>query len=183
MEPDRDEEAADDGDAHASLETGIRDQWLNIAGWFASHADTGTRGPHVHLSTNDGRNPVLSTRQIPDLIAALTLVADRIDRLWETAGAEYPFGADPDDNDPAVIRRRRIADLELHDRVAANLPEVLALITQAESSAAAMGPVAALLGVDDVEALARLSRFSLWRLTRGGQAARTRTLAELRRSS
>ncbi len=176
----QDEEAADDGDAEASLETGIRDQRLNIAGWFASHADTGTRGPHVHLGTNDGRNPVLSTRQIPELIAALTLVAERIDRLWEKDSAEYPFGDEPDDNDPAVIRQRRIADLELHDRVAANLPEVLALITQAESSADAMGPVGALLGVDDVEALARLSRFSLWSLTRGGQAARTRKLAELR---
>ncbi len=180
MRADGDEETTDHGDAHASLETGIRDQWLNIGGWFASHADTGTPGPHVHLGTNDGRDPVLKTNQIPELVAALTRVAERIDRLWETDGAEYPFGDEPDDNDPAVIKRRRIADLELHDRVAANVSEVLALITQAENSDDAMGPVGALLGVDDIQALARLSRFSLFTLTRGAQAARTRTLAELR---
>lgn len=40
--------------------------------------------------------------------------------------------------------------------------------------------LAPLLGVDDIEILARLSKFPLKSLTRGAQAARTEKLAELR---
>lgn len=177
---DADTEDRDTGDAEAALRTGIRDQWLVVSGWGASHADTGTPGPHVHLSTNDGRDPVLKTSQIPQLVDALNLVGGRIDRMWEEDGATWFTGDEPDDNDPAVIRQRRIKDLEFQDRVAASLPAVLAIITQAENSTDAMDSLAPLLGVDDVEVLARLSKFSLMSLTRGAQTARTEKLAELR---
>jgi hypothetical protein len=103
-------------DAQVAMDTGIRDQRLIVSGWFASHADSGTRGPHVHLGTGDGRDPVLRTSQIPELVDALNLVGGRIDRMWETDGAEYPFPDAPDDNDPAVIRRRRIDHLTFFDR-------------------------------------------------------------------
>lgn len=128
----------------------------------------------------DTGDPVLKTSQIPDLVDALNLVGGRIDRMWEEDGATWFTGDEPDDNDSAVIRQRRIRDLEFHDRVAASLPALLAIITQAENSTDAMESLAPLLGVDDVEALARLSRFSLLSMTRGAQTARTEKLAELR---
>ncbi len=90
------------------------------------------------------------TSQIPDLVDGLNVVADRIDRLWEADGADYPFGDEPDDNDPAVILQRRIEGLEFHDRVAANLPEVLTLLTLAENSDDAMDSLAPLLSVDEI---------------------------------
>ncbi len=93
-------EDRDTGDAQVALRTGIRDQRMVVSGWFASHANSGTRGPHVHLDTNDGKTPVLRTSQIPELVDALNVVGERIDRLWETDGADYPFGEAPDDNDP-----------------------------------------------------------------------------------
>jgi hypothetical protein len=86
-----------DEDAQVAMDTGIRDQRLVVSGWFASHADTGTRGPHVHLGTGDGGDPVLRTSQIPELVDALNLVGGRIDRMWETDGAEY--------RDPVPVRR------------------------------------------------------------------------------
>lgn len=178
---DAETEDRDTGDAEVALRTGIRDQWLVVSGWGASHADTGTPGPHVHLGTNDGRDPVLRTSQIPELVDAVNLVGARIDRMWQEDGATWFTGDEPDDNDPAVIRRRRIKDLEFHDRVAANLPAVLAAITQAESSTDAAETLAPLLGVDDLEVLGRLSRFSWMSLTRGARAARAEKLAELRR--
>lgn len=72
---------------------------------------------------------------------------------------------------------------EFHDRVAANFSAVLAIITQAENSTDAMEALAPLLGVDDIEVLVRLSKFSLMSLNRGAQAARTEKLAELRTSA
>lgn len=180
---DADTEDRDTGNAEVGLRTGIRDQWLVVSGWGASHADTGTPGPHVHLSTSDGKDPVLRTSQVPELVDALDVVGERIDRMWEEDGATWFTGDEPNDNDPVVIRQRRVKDLEFHDRVAANLPAVLAVITQAESSTEAMEALAPLLGVDDVEVLARLSRFSWMSLTRGAQAARTEKLAELRQQA
>jgi hypothetical protein len=89
----------DDGDPQASLDTGIRNQRLVVAGWGASHADTGTPGPHVHLSTGDGHDPVLRTSQVPALVDALHAVGARIDRMWERDGADWFTGEEPDDND------------------------------------------------------------------------------------
>jgi hypothetical protein len=54
-------EGEDEG-AQAVVDTGIRDQRLVVSGWAASHADTGTPGPHVHLSTNDWQTPVGGNR-------------------------------------------------------------------------------------------------------------------------
>lgn len=54
-------EDRDTVDPEVAMQTGIRDQWLVVSGWFASHADSGTRGSHVHLSTNDTRKPVHKT--------------------------------------------------------------------------------------------------------------------------
>lgn len=71
------------------MRTGIRDQRLVVSGWGASHADTGTPGPHVNLSTNDGQTPVLKTSQIAELVDALHTVGGLIDRMWEKDGANW----------------------------------------------------------------------------------------------
>ncbi len=65
---------------------------------MASNADGGTPGPHVHLSTNDGVDPVLKTSQIPDLVNALQTVGGRIDRLWERDEANGSAVDEPDGN-------------------------------------------------------------------------------------
>ena len=85
------EDADQHKDATASMETGIHGQVLKIDGWFASHADTGRPGPHVHLSDagSSMRGAVLKTSQIPELIECLNLVTERIDRQWEREGDDY----------------------------------------------------------------------------------------------
>ncbi len=176
------EQASDEGDAEVGLRTGIRGQWLVVSGWMASHADTGTPGPHVHLSTNDGSNPVLETSQIRDLVNALHTVGGRIDRMWERDGANWFTGDEPDDNDPAVQRQRRIEDLELHSLVADHWAEIASLLVDAEDTSEAIERIGSLLGVDELRVLARLSEFSLFTLTRGARAARAGTLAQLRDS-
>lgn len=170
----------DDGDAQASLPTGIRDQWLVLSGWGASHADTGTPGPHVHLSTNDGSNPVIRTSQIPDVVAALQKVGGRIDRMWEKDGETWFTGDEPDDNDPAYRRQTRIEDLELHSRIADNWMKVAEILLTAADTDEAVALLAPVLGVDEVQVLTRLSRFSLFTVTRGARAARDQTLRDLR---
>ncbi len=101
------DEAREHEDAAASMETGIYGQTLAIDGWFASHADRGTFGPHVRLVADGINGAVLKTSQIPELIECLTLVAERIDRRWELDGDDYLRHSDdaPNDNDPAVIRQ------------------------------------------------------------------------------
>lgn len=175
-------EQPDDGDTQAALRTGIRDQWLVVSGWGASHADSGTPGPHVHLSTNDGSSPVLKTSQITDLVDALHAVGGRIDRMWEEDGKNWFTGDEPDDNDPAVRRQGRIADLELHSVIADRWTEVAKILLEAADTDEAIKLLAPVLGVDEVQVLARLSRFSLFTVTRGARAARERTLQDLRDS-
>jgi hypothetical protein len=177
-------ENLDDEDAQVALATGRHGQRLVVSGWISSHADTGTPGPHVHLSTNDGDDAVLKTSQIPGLIDGLGLVSKRIDAIWEVHGEELlrtQFADAPDDNDPAVIRQKRIDDLEFADRVAANLDEIIAIIVAAEGLHEAMDQVGELLGASPEQAHARLSRFSLFRLTRAAQTQRTEKLRQLRR--
>ena len=135
----------DDEDAQA-VDTGIRDQRLVVSGWRASHADTGTPGPHVHLSTNDSQNPVLKTSQIPELVDALHKVGGRIDRMWEQDGATWFTGDEPDDNDPAVIRQRRIDHLVLLDNLRAHFPEIAEILLQSQDmhdASAAIAPCSA----------------------------------------
>ena len=170
----------EDEDAQAVLETGIRDQLLVISGWFASHADTGTPGPHVHLSTGDRQNPVLRTSQIPELVDALHRVGGRIDRLWETDGANYPFGDAPDDNDPAVIRQRRIDHLFLLDNLRAHFSEIAEILLRSEDLHDASTAIAPLLGIDETEVSYRLNSINLFAMTRTPSEARAKKLADLR---
>ena len=166
----------DDGSASASVRTGRRGQWLNADGWIASHADSGTPGPHVRVNTNDRQDAVLKTSQVPGFVAALTRVAERIDRMWaEGAGDGYPFG--PDHNDPAVIRQQRIQELDFFERLQTRLPEVVAVLLAAEEHHAASAEIAELLGVDELAVEHRLRKVNLFGFTRVAAAARA---AELR---
>ena len=169
------------------METGIHGQVLKIDGWFASHADSGRPGPHVHLSDEGSsmRGAVLKTSQIPELIDCLNLVTERIDRQWEREGDDYVretrFLDEPDPNDPAVIRRRRLDDLVLNEKLAHHFIEVVDLLTQAEDIHEATDSIAALLGVDDDLAVqVHLLNFPLLGLTRGGRAGWARKMQELR---
>ena len=114
------EDAADDGsdaEATAAVETGRRGQWLICEGWFASHADSGTPGAHVHLRSSDGQDPVVRTDQVPALVEALSVVAQRIDGLWAEQGAEYAervVRRAPDPQDPAVVRQAHVDHLQDH---------------------------------------------------------------------
>ncbi|UFN45217.1 hypothetical protein [Nocardioides okcheonensis] len=72
----------DDGDTLASVETGVGGQRVMISGWGHSDLDTGTPGPHVNLRGNEGPGLVFSSNQIADLVSALILVRDRIDRQF-----------------------------------------------------------------------------------------------------
>lgn len=127
---------------------------------------------------------VLKTSQIPALIAALNAVAERIDRQWEHDGEEYlratDFAQAPDPNDPAVHHERRIQDLELHSVIADQWSNIATLVADAENTDDAIERIAAHLGVDEIQVLVRLSRFSLFTLTRGAREARARTLKEHR---
>jgi hypothetical protein len=170
-------------DAQVALATGRHGQQLIVSGWISSHADTGTPGPHVHLSTNDGDDAVLKTSQIPGLIEGLGLVRRRIDAIWAVDGERLlrtQFADAPDDNDPAVIRQKLIEDLEFADRVAANLDEIIAMLVAAEGRDEVMDRLGELLGVSPEQAYVRLSGFSLFRLTRAAQEHRTEKLKQLR---
>ena len=174
-------EDRDTGDAQVALWTGIRDQRMVVSGWFASHADSGTRGPHVHLSTNDRATPVLRTSQIPDLVDALHVVGERIDRLWETDGADYPFGDAPDDNDPAVIRQRRIDQLVLLQNLREHFSEIAEILLRSQDMHDASAAIAPLLGLDELEVTHRLNNINLFAMTRTPSEAGARKLADLRR--
>lgn len=180
------EEANEHEDATASMETGIYGQLLNINGWFASHADTGRPGPHVHLSEGGSstmRGAVLKTSQIPELIGCLNLVAERIDQQWEREGDEYlrTLVDAPDDNDPEVIRQRRIDKLVLNEKFAAHIKEIVELLIQAEDIHEATDSITAMLGVDDDMAVqVGLLNFSLFRLTRASRATQAKRLQKLR---
>lgn len=177
----------DDTDAQVALDTGIRGQRLLIQGWFASHADSGTAGPHVRLGATGEMDPVLRTDQIPAVIDGLNTVAERIDRQWARDGEAFlqdtNFAEAPDPNDPAVQRERRVADLELHSLIADHWNEVAPILLDAENTDDAVSRIASLLDVDEVRVLVRLSRFSLFSLTRGGRERRAETLEALRRES
>ena len=171
----------DDTDAVVAVETGRRGQRLICEGWFASHADSGTPGPHIHLRTSDAEPPVLRTDQLSTLITALTTVAERIDRLWATDGDQYAAEVvlrSPDPQDPRVIRQRRRKRLRFTQAVLDNLPDVMRLLTEASSTDEALIHIAALLDVDEVEVMVGLARFDLLTLTRPATERRLRLLAE-----
>jgi hypothetical protein len=174
------QQASEDEDAQAVVVTGIRDQRLVVSGWGASHADTGTPGPHVHLSTNDRQNPVLKTSQIPELVDALHMVGGRIDRMWEQDGATWFTGDEPDDNDPAVIRQRRIDHLVLLDNLRAHFSEIAEILLRSDDLHDASTAIAPLLGIDEMEVTYRLNSINLFAMTRTPSEARTKKLADLR---
>jgi hypothetical protein len=163
-----------------AMDTGIRDQRLVVSGWFASHADTGTPGPHVHISTNDRRNPVLRTSQIPDLVEALHVVGGHIDRMWDDKGDTWFSGDEPDDNDPAVIRQRRIDQLVFLDNLRANFSQIAGILLQSEDMHEATAAIAPLLGMDEADALGRLNGINLFAMTRVPTEARSTELKDLR---
>jgi hypothetical protein len=173
----------DGEDAQATIETGVTGRVLSVHGWFASHADSGTPGPHVRLRTNDGQDPVLRTSQLPDLIDALSRVAGRIEELWDEHGEVYTTTVTslaPDPYDPMVIREREMSRLDFHARVAARLPEVVARLLEADSTDEALDSVAALLGVDPVDVMVGLARFDLLSVTRPALARGAERLEALR---
>jgi PAS domain-containing protein len=176
-----DDHDRDDRDAVVVVKTGRAGQHLICEGWLASHADSGTPGPHVHLRTSDGEPPVLRTDQLASLIGALTTVAGRVDRLWETDGDRY--AADvvlraPDPQDPRVAQERALDRLRFTQAVLDNLPDVMRLLTEATSTDEALVGVAALLGVDEAEVMVGLARFDLLALTRPATERRLRALAD-----
>ena len=100
-------------------------------------------GSYVHLSTNDRRNPVLKTSQIPHLVDALHLVGGRIDRMWEKDGETFTGGLNL--NDPAVIREGRIDQLTLLDNLRAHFSEVAGILMRSEDMHDASRAIAPLL--------------------------------------
>ena len=176
-----DSDDRDDNDPVVAVDTGRRGQRLICEGWFASHADSGTPGPHLHLRTSDAETPVLRTDQLPTLIAALTTVAERIDRQWAVDGDQYAAEVvlrAPDPQDPRVIRHRRRERLKLAQAVHDNLGEVMRLLTEASSTDEALVGIADLLDVDEVDVMVGLARFDLLALTRPATERRLRILAE-----
>ena len=165
-----------------SVTTGVHGQILNINGWFASHADTGTPGPHVRLIANDRKGAVLKTSQIPELVQCLDLVAERIDRQWERKGDEYlqSFGDAPDDNDPAVIRERRIDDLVLLQSLRSHFAEIAEILLRSEDMHDASTAIAPLLGIDKTEVTGRLNSINLFAMTRVPSEAGKQELDRLR---
>jgi hypothetical protein len=170
----------EDEDAQAVVDTGIRDQQLVISGWGASHADSGTPGPHVHLSTNDRQNAVLKTSQIPQLVDALQTVGERIDRMWEQDGATWFTGDEPDDNDPTVIQQRHIHHLVLLDNLRTHFAEVAEILLRSNDLHDASAAIAPLLGIDETEVSYQLNSINLFAMTRTPSEARTEKLAGLR---
>lgn len=176
------EEANEHEDATARIKTGIYGQILNINGWFASHADTGTPGPHVRLLANGRNGAVLKASQVPELIDCLDLVAERIDRQWERDGDEYlrGFGDAPDDNDPVVIRERRMDDLVFLENLRTHFAEIAEILLRSEDMHDASTAIAPLLGIDEVEVTGRLNSINLFAMARVPSEAGNKELARLR---
>jgi len=166
---DADHSDSPDEDARVSVDTGRRGQRLICEGWFASHADSGTPGPHVHLRTSDAEDAVIRTDQLPNVVAALTTVAALVDRQWAREGDHYAAevilrAPDPQDADVAEERRRR--GLRFTQAVQENLADVLRLVMEATSTDEALINVASLLDLDEGAVMVGLARFDLLALTR-----------------
>ena len=179
------EQARGHEDAAARISTGVRGQTLVIEGWFASHADKNAPGPHVRLGAigrDVGGHAVLKTSQIPELIACLELVAARIDRQWDRDGDDFlrDFGDAPDENDPAVVRKRRKDHMVFLNKLHAHFAEVADILLRADTSHDASAAIAPLIGVDEDEVEVRLRSVNLFSLTGTATAARAEMLKDLR---
>jgi hypothetical protein len=174
----------DADDATELVETGRRGQRLVVEGWFASHGDGETPGPHVHLRTTDQHDPVLRTDQVPELITALSAVAGRIESSWASCGEQYATDVvlqAPDPQDPEVIKQQSLGRLRFNQGVLDNLPDVVRLVSEASSTDEAVTNIAALLHVDPADAMIELARFDLLTLTRPATKRRLRILADSER--
>ncbi|WP_246086659.1 hypothetical protein [Nocardioides humi] len=150
-----------------------------VDGWFASHADSGTPGPHLRLRASDFEELVIRTDQVPELCSLLRSVAARVEEQWERDGERYAdevVRRSPDPQDPGVERAAALERLRLVASVAEHADEVVALIQDAESTDEAVDAVAALLGADPARVLAALARFNLLALTRPATARRWQVL-------
>jgi hypothetical protein len=162
-------------DSEVAIDTGRRGQRLIFEGWFASHADSGTPGPHVHLRTSDQETAVVRTDQVPKVIEALTKAAKHVEQLWNTHGDEYAAEVVlrwPDPQDPAVIEEQRQKRLKFIQAVRDNVTEVMRMLTDASSTDEALDSIAALLGVDAADVMMELARFDLLALTRPATSGR-----------
>ncbi|MFI5623964.1 hypothetical protein ACIA03_10890 [Nocardioides sp. NPDC051685] len=176
----RDGDEADD-EAVVTVETGRRDQRLICEGWFASHGDGGTPGPHLHLRTSDREAIVLRTDQVPSVVSALTTVAERIERRWARDGDQYAAEVvlrAPDPQDPRVFAKRRRSRLQFTQAVLDNLPDVMRSLTEATSTDEALDTIASLLHMDEVDVMIGLARFDLLTLTRPATERRRQQLDE-----
>jgi hypothetical protein len=125
--------------------------------------------------------PLLRTDQVPELISALTTVAERIDRRWAADGDRNATDVvlrSPDPQDPRVIAERRANRLNFTQAVLDHLPDVMRLLTEAWSTDEALARIAALLDADEVEVMVGLARFDLLTLTRPATERRLHMLAE-----
>lgn len=100
--------------------------------------------------------------------------------MWESDGADYPFAVVPDDNDPLVIRQRRIEYLVLLDNLQAHLPEIVEILVSSQNMHDASTRIAPLLGIDDEEGVRRLDNINLFAMTRTPSESRTTEFSELR---
>ncbi|MBM7520120.1 hypothetical protein [Nocardioides nitrophenolicus] len=167
--------ALSDEDAHGTMPSARRDRSVVVDGWFASHADSGTPGPHLRLRASDFEDLVIRTDQVPMLCALLTAVAERIDARWAVDGERYAdevVRRAPDPQDPEVERAAALARLRFVADVGARAEEVLALVRAADSTDEAVDAVAALLDADPADVLVRLARFNLLGLTRAATERR-----------
>ncbi|XBB69271.1 hypothetical protein ABFU82_08180 [Nocardioides sp. WV_118_6] len=158
-----------DDHAQGTMPSARRDRSVVVDGWFASHADAGTPGPHLRLRASDFEELVIRTDQVPMLCALLTAVAGRIDAQWAVDGEQYAdevVRQSPDPQDPAVERAAALDRLRFAAAVGDRADEVLALVRGADSTDEAVDAVAALLDVDPAQVLVRLARFNLLGLTR-----------------
>ena len=111
---------------------------------------------------------VIRTDQVPQLVDALTRVAQHVDEQWDTHGDAYAADVvlrSPDPQDPAVAEQQRQKRLTFTQAVLDNHPEVMRRLTEASSTDEALSSIAALLKVDEVEVMVGLARFDLLALT------------------
>ncbi|TQK71521.1 hypothetical protein [Nocardioides sp. SLBN-35] len=159
----------------AAMPSARRNQSVVVSGWFATHADAGTPGPHLRVSASDLEDLVVRTDQVPQLCALLQLMARRVEESWAVDGEQYAdevVRRAPDPQDPAVERAAALDRLRFAAAVGDRLEEVVAVIRAAESTDEAIDEVAALLDLDPGPVLGRLTRFNLLGLTRPATARR-----------
>lgn len=168
-------------DPQGAMPSARRDRSVVVEGWFASHADAGTPGPHLRLRASDLEDVVIRTDQVPLLCALLQSVAERTEARWAVDGERYAeevVRRVPDPQDPAVERAAALDRLRFAAAVDAHAEEVLDAVRSAGSTDEAVAAVARLLDADPAQVLVRLARFNLLGLTRPAARRRAELLAD-----